>query len=111
MIPRIATDAVATRSDHAGAELVEDLERRFVAVQAKLALELDGGHAWCMARNEVCGPEPDRQRRAGPLHDSASGQRVIPLTVAAPENVPLRVAQDGGGMTASRFRRYTTNCE
>src|SRR6516162_3188487 len=88
MIARMSSDSAAVGSDHAGAELVEDLDRRLVAVQAKLTLELDGGHAWCMARNEVCGPEPDRQRRAGPLHDRASGQRVIPLTVAAPENVP-----------------------
>ena len=41
MIPWLATDAVATGSDHAGAEFVEDLERGLVAVQAKLALELD----------------------------------------------------------------------
>jgi hypothetical protein len=40
-----------------------------------------------MARNEICGPEPDRQRRASPLHDRASRQRVIPVTFAAPENV------------------------
>src|ERR1700674_2581180 len=87
MIPRLATEAVATGSDHAGAEFVEDLERRLVAVQAKLALELDGRDARRMARNEVGGPEPDRQRRAGPLHDCASRQRVIPLAFAAPENV------------------------
>ena len=66
---------------------VEDLERRLVAVQAKLALELDGRDAWRMARNEVGGPEPDRQRRAGPLHDRAGGQRIIPLTLAAPQNL------------------------
>ena len=87
MIPRMATDAVAIGSDHAGAELVEDLERRLVAVQPKLTLELDGRHARRMARNEVCGPEPNRQRRAGPLHDRASRQRVIPLTFATPQNV------------------------
>src|SRR5258707_344791 len=87
MIPRLATDGVATGSDHAGAEFVEDLERRLVAVQAKLALELDGRDARRMARNEVGGPEPDRQRRAGPLHDSAGRQRIIPLTFAAPQNL------------------------
>ena len=38
-------------------------------------------------RNEVCGPEPDRQRRAGPLHDRATCQRVIPLTFAASQNL------------------------
>src|ERR1700724_3628659 len=60
MIPRLATDAVATGSDHAGAEFVEDLERRLVSVQAKLALELDGRDAWRMARNQVGGPERAR---------------------------------------------------
>src|SRR6195256_1990290 len=88
MIPRLATEAVATGSDHAGAGFVEDLERRLVAVQAKLALELDGRDAWRMARNEIGGPEPDRQRRAGPLHHSAGRQRLIPLTFAAPQNLP-----------------------
>src|SRR4030088_21564 len=87
MIPRLATEAVATGSDHPGAEFVEDLERRLVAVQAKLALELDGRDAWRMARNEVGGPEPDRQRGAGPLHDSAGRQRIIPLTFAAPPHL------------------------
>jgi hypothetical protein len=34
MIPRLATDPVAIGSDHAGAEFVEDLERRLVAKTA-----------------------------------------------------------------------------
>src|SRR6516164_7574425 len=52
-------------------------------------------------RNEVCGPEPDRQRRAGPLHDRASRQRVIPLTFAAPENVrPVGEAVGFAGLAA-----------
>ena len=50
MIARLATDAVAIGSDHAGTEFVEDLERRLVAVQAKLALELDGRDAWLETR-------------------------------------------------------------
>src|SRR5438477_12945550 len=87
MIPRLATDAVATGSDHAGAQFVEDLERRLVAVQAKLTLELDGRDAWRMARNQVGGQEPDRQWRAGLLHDSAGRQSLIPLTFAAPQNL------------------------
>src|SRR5258708_5331175 len=87
MIPRLATDAVATRSDHAGAGVLEELGRRLVAVQAALAVELDGRDAWRMARTQVGGPEPDRQRRAGPLHDRAGRQRIIPLTFAAPQNL------------------------
>jgi hypothetical protein len=53
MIPRMATDPVAVGSDHTGAEFVKYLERRLVAVQAKLPLELDRRHAERMARNEV----------------------------------------------------------
>src|SRR5258708_3083688 len=101
MIPRLATEAVATGSDHAGAEFVEDLERRLVAGQANLALELAGGDAWGMGRNEVGGPEPDRQRRAGPLHDSAGRQRIIPLTFAAPQNLrPVGEAVGFAGFSA-----------
>src|ERR1700736_6484239 len=70
MIPRLATEAVATGSDHAGAEFVEDLERRLVAVQAKLALELDGRDAWRMA-----------QRRAWRLLVSAAKLPIVCLGV------------------------------
>src|SRR5215472_11058404 len=87
MIPRMATDPVAVGSDHTGAQFVKYLERRLITVQAKLPLELDRRHAGRMARNEVCRPEPDRQRRAAPLHDRARRQRVIPLTFAAPQNL------------------------
>src|SRR2546423_15132992 len=101
MIPRLATDPVAIGSDHAGAEFVKDLERRLVAVQAKLTLELDGRHAWRVARNEIGGPEPDRQRRAGPLHHRASRQCVIALTVPASENVrPVGKAVGFAGFAA-----------
>src|SRR5256712_6477880 len=101
MIPRLATDPVAIGSDHAGAECVEELERRLVAVQAKLTLELDGRDAWRMARNQVGGAEPDRERRAGPLHDRVGGQRIIPLTVAAPQNLrPVGEAVGFAGFAA-----------
>src|SRR4029077_2487113 len=76
MIPRLAADSVAIGSDHAGAEFVEDLERRLVAVQAKLTLELDSRDAWRMARNQVGGPEPDRQRGAGSLHYPRGSTRI-----------------------------------
>ena len=101
MIPRLATDAVATGSDHAGAEFVEDLERRLVAVQAKLALELDGPDACRTGPSQAGGPEPNRQRRAGPPHDRASRQRIIPLTFAAPQNLrPVGEAVGFAGFAA-----------
>src|SRR6202040_833631 len=86
MIPRLATDAVATGTDHAGAEFVEDLERPLVAVQAKLARELAGPDACGMARNQAGAPEPDRLRRPAPLQDRADRHLIIPLTFAAPQN-------------------------
>src|SRR5271170_1366943 len=101
MIPRMATDPIATGSDHTGAEFVKYLERRLITVQAKLPLELDRRHAGRMARNEVCRPEPDRQRRAGPLHDRAGRQRIIPLTFAAPQNLrPVGEAVGFAGFAA-----------
>src|SRR2546430_13205511 len=97
MTPQLATDAVATGSDHAGAEFVEDLERGLVAVQAKLALELDRRDAWRMARNEVGGPEPNRQRRAGPLHDRAGRQRINPADICG-------TAEPAAGWRSGRVR-------
>ena len=54
-----------------------------------------------MARNQVGGPEPHRQRRAGPLHDRASRQRIIPLRSAAPQNLrPVGEAVGFAGFAA-----------
>src|SRR4029077_7938241 len=69
--------------------------------QAKSTLELDSRDAWRMARNQVGGPEPDRQRGAGPLHDRAGSQRIIPLTYAAPQNLrPVGEAVGFAGFAA-----------
>src|SRR6202790_5272201 len=54
-----------------------------------------------MARNQVGAPEPDRQRRAGPLHAGAGRQRIIPLTFAAPQNLrPVGEAVGFAGFAA-----------
>src|SRR4249920_3450635 len=44
-----AADPVLIRAHHPRAELVEDLERRLVARQAKLSPKLHGRHAGCLA--------------------------------------------------------------
>ena len=54
---RIATDPVPAGADHAGAELVENLEGGLVSGEAELALELDGGHSGCHARHQIGTPE------------------------------------------------------
>ena len=69
---RLAADPVLIRSHHAGAELVKNLKRRFVARKPELALKLDSRHAWSLAGDEVRSPEPDRKWRVGALHDGAS---------------------------------------
>jgi hypothetical protein len=51
---------------------VEDLERRLVAVQAKLTLELDGRHARRMGRNQYAAQ-----------NQIDSGVRVRSMTVPA----------------------------
>ena len=47
-----AADPVLIRAHHPRAELVEDLERRLVARQAKLSPKLHGRHAGCLAGHQ-----------------------------------------------------------
>jgi hypothetical protein len=55
--------AEKSRSNHAGAELVEDLKGGFVTGKPDLALELCGGHARGLAGHQIGRPEPHAQRR------------------------------------------------
>ena len=52
--------SVALRSHQTGAELVEQLKRRFVARQTELSLELKSRLPWRLRRHKVCAPEPHR---------------------------------------------------
>lgn len=51
-------DRVALGPHHSGAQLVEDLEGRFVSGKPKLPLELQRGLPWGLRRDEVGRPEP-----------------------------------------------------
>src|SRR6202142_1806739 len=50
---KVAADTVTPLPHHASPQFVQDLERGFVAREAKLTLELHGGHAGRHARNEI----------------------------------------------------------
>src|SRR5271155_5678652 len=87
MVPRIATDAVATGSHHAGAQFVKDLERCLVTVDAELALKLDSRYAWRVGRNQIRGPKPNRQRRLAVLHDRSGHEPVVFLAFPADQHM------------------------
>jgi hypothetical protein len=97
--PKVAADPITALAHHASPQLVQDLERGFVPAQAKLALELHGGHAGRHARNEVGRPKPDRQRRVRALHHGIDRQRCLlaagPASQdAGPCREPERLALD-----------------
>jgi hypothetical protein len=98
MAGEIAADPVTIRADHAGPELVQDLEGRLVALEAKLALELRRAESGRVAGDQIRGPEPRRERRARPLHDRPGRQRYVAAALAAaqharPVGEPERLAR------------------
>jgi hypothetical protein len=96
-----AADPVLIRAHHPRAELVENLERRFVARQAKLSLKLHGRHAGCLAGNQIGRPKPYAQRRVRARHDCSHRQSGVSAALAA--------AQDAGSISeAERFSRHLT---
>lgn len=88
--PKVAADPVTTLSDHASAQLVQDLERGFVSREAKLALELNGRHARRHAGNEIGRPKPDRQRRVRALHHGIDRERRLLAARPARQNAGPR---------------------
>jgi hypothetical protein len=79
-----AADLVAFWPNHARAQLVEDLERCFVAGQAKLPLKLQGGLAGRLGRYHIRTPEPCGKRRVCGLHHGVCGQRSVDLALSTP---------------------------
>ena len=79
----LAADAILIAPHHAGAQLVQDLEGGLVPRQAKLPLELHGGHAGRLAGHQIGSPKPHAQRRMGPLHHRACRQTGVAATRAA----------------------------
>lgn len=82
----LATDDIALWAYHPGSEFVKHLERRLVALDAELALELEGRLSRRLRRHEVRAPKPYRQRRVAGLHGGARSERNVGLTRAAPQN-------------------------
>jgi hypothetical protein len=87
--PTDTPDLVPVRADHTSPKLVQNLERRLIAGQAKLPLELDSRQPRRQAGYEISTPEPRRERRVGALHDCASGQGgVLPASLTAQHTRP-----------------------
>jgi hypothetical protein len=55
----LAPDAVPLWPDHAGTELVQDLEGGFITRKPELALELERGLAGRLGCHQITGPKPD----------------------------------------------------
>src|SRR6266478_7900505 len=71
------SDPVCIGANHASPQLVQDLKGRLVAAQSKLALELYCAHTSRMARHQIGGPEPRRERSMGALHNRCRRQRHV----------------------------------
>ena len=81
-----AADPVLIRAHHPRAELVEDLERRLVARQAKLSPKLPGRHAGCLAGHQIGRPKPYAQRRVRARHDRSHRQSGVTAALAAAQD-------------------------
>ena len=86
MLFRLTADAVLVRPHHAGAQFVQDGESGFVSCQSKLPLKLHRRHARCLAGDEICGPEPNAERRVTALHHRASQEAGLASTRATFQN-------------------------
>jgi len=75
-----AADPFLIRSNHTGAELVENLKGGFVTGKPNLALEQCGGHARVLAGHQIGRPE----------HHTLSGVWVRSMTVPAVSPVSQR---------------------
>ena len=82
----VAANHVPLWTHHARAELVEDLERRLVAGEAKLPLELDSALSWGLGGHEVGTPKPRRKGCMARLHDGPGGQGRVDLAGSAAEH-------------------------
>jgi hypothetical protein len=55
----LASNTVTLGPNHAGTELVKDLEGSFITRKPELALELKRGLAGCLGRHQITSPKPD----------------------------------------------------
>ena len=86
VLTEIAADPILVRSHHADAQLVKNLKGCLVARQPKLPLKLNGRYAGRLAGEQVCSPEPHRERRVSVFHDRACHKARIATTLPATEH-------------------------
>ena len=79
---------------------MEHLERRLVAADAELALQLDRGDARSERGDQEGRVEPVQERLLRPMHDSVCGQRRLLPTLAAKHRA-ARVVEDELATTAT----------
>ena len=82
----ISTDPVSLGTNHASAQLVQQLKSSFVAANAELSLKLKGRHAGGLCRHQMRSPEPRMQRRSRRMHDGACRQRNLVAAVPTPKH-------------------------
>ncbi len=80
---RLAAYCVSFWADHASAQLVKNLKRRFITTKGKLALELDGRLSRDLRSHQVRAPKPRRKGRVARLHDRSGRQRSVGLAAPA----------------------------
>ena len=76
---------------HGFPQLVQEQPRRLVGADPEFPLELQGGNAVGMGRDEMRGDEPCAQRQMCPVHDRAGGNRGLPAARGAFERPRLRL--------------------
>ena len=91
MFLRLATNLVALRAYHSGAQLMKDAEGRLIARKAKLPLKLDGRHSRCLTSDQIGRPEPGRQRCVAALHNGPGHQADVFATGSATQNARARL--------------------
>jgi len=75
----LSANLITLGTDHASAQLVENLEGGFITSQSKLALKLNGRLTRCRRGHEVRSPKPRRKWCVARLHDSPGRERRIDL--------------------------------
>jgi len=70
-----AGEQASAGGQHAAAQLGADQPSRLVGAEGELTLQLQGRDAVGVGGHQISGPEPDRQRQLGVMHDGPGGDR------------------------------------
>jgi len=80
--------ALASRANHAPAQLVEPTPRRLIAPQSKDSLHTQGAGSGLLARHQPSGPKPNLQRQVSSLEDGARSHGGLPAAILAGPAMP-----------------------